>query len=306
MISETWLINQVSEAIERGFEVEIFSLRHGDSNGVSDKFYEYKMAGHTHYLDMPKNFFWRFLAAVPKVVKILVLNPRALVRALDFRKYGRQALSLQLLFWIEPLVGKKFDLIHCHFGTVAARFVTIKRILRLQEKMVTSFYGQDVSMIFKMKGDKFYDELKKECDAFIVMSDYMKKRVVAKGFDEKKVTVIPIFGIDVNDYPFKEHQINSGEVFEMTTVGRFVEKKGFDDLLRALAIVKQKTTRKFMCNIIGGGELDSKLRDMAKELNVEDVVSFKGFMKIQDIIKYFLNVHLYLQPSKVASDGDQE
>jgi len=264
------------------------------------------MSGATHYLEMPGNLFLRFLVAIPKAIKILIYNPAALFRALNFKKYGRQVLSLQLIFWAAPLVNKNFDLYHCHFGPTANRFLQIRYVLGLKQKIVTSLYGYDVSNMFQTKGEHYYDELKKECDAFIVMSDYMKKRVVAYGFDERKITVIPIFGIDVNDYPFKERTMQPGELFQMTTVGRFVAKKGYDDLLRALAIVKQKTDKKFMCNIIGGGELEPQLLALTKELAIEDRVTYKGIMKIEDIIKYFLNMHLYLQPSKIASDGDQE
>ena len=305
-ISETWLINQVVDLRDRGIEIEVFSLKRGDTANISDRFYENNLSDCTHYLDMPEGKIRRIVAAVPKVLKMLVKNPMALARAFNVRKYGRQAMSGQLLFWTEPFVGKKFDLFHCHFGTVANRFLAIKYVLGLKQKMMTSFYGQDVSMIFQVKGEHFYDELKKECHTYVVMSEYMKQRLVAKGFDEKELHVISIFGIDVNEYSFRERTIKPGETVQMASVGRFVEKKGFDDLLRALAIVKAKTDKKFHCSIIGGGELESKLRAMAKELNVEDVISFNGYMKLEDIINYLLKMHFYLQPSKIASDGDQE
>jgi len=305
-ISETWMINQVAGLKDRGIEVEVFSLRRGDTSYISDTFYKYGMGNYTHYLDMPENKIRRFVAAIPKALHILTKNPMALARAFNIKKYGRQALSLELLFWAEPFVGKNFDLFHCHFGSVANRFLAIKYVLGLRQKIITTFYGQDVSKMFQVKGDKFYDELKKECDTFVAMSNYMKKRLVAKGFDEHKLHVLPIFGIDVNSYPFKERTLKPNETIQIVSVGRFVEKKGFDDLLRALAIVKTKADKKFICNIIGGGPLESRLQAMTKELDLQDVVSFKGYMKVEEIINYFLNMHLYLQPSKTASDGDQE
>jgi colanic acid/amylovoran biosynthesis glycosyltransferase len=110
----------------------------------------------------------------------------------------------------------------------------------------------------------------------------------------------------VGSVPFKERSLKEGETIHMATVGRFVEKKGFDDLLRSLAILKQKISRKFLCHIIGGGELDGELRALAKKLDVEDVVEWKGYMKLEDIEQYLLTMHFYVQPSKTASNGDME
>ncbi|MBX4189722.1 glycosyltransferase [Candidatus Parcubacteria bacterium] len=292
--------------MERGFSVEIFSLHRGETNNISQVFHTYNMADYTYYLDMPGNILKRLYWAIPKAVHLLIKNPAALARAFNVKKYGRQALSLQLLFWAEPLIDKKFDLYHCHFGTVANRFLDIRYVLGSEQKFITSFYGQDVSKMFQVKGDSYYDQLKKDCSGFIAMSEFMKKRLVAKGFDENKVHAISIFGIDVNDYPFQERVFKTGEIIQMVSVGRLVEKKGFEDLLRALAIVKQKTDKNFSCSIIGGGPLEDRLHKVARDLNLEDMVSFKGFMKLQEVIKYFKQAHLYLQPSKTASDGDME
>ena len=45
---------------------------------------------------------------------------------------------------------------------------------------------------------------------------------------------------------------------------------------------------------------------MTESLKLWDVVEFKGYMKIEDIIKMFSDTHLFMQPSKTASDGDKE
>ena len=305
-VTETWMINQVSALKDRGIDVKVFSLKQGNTENISDTFYKYKMADYTYYLDMPQNVLLRFFMAIPKALHMFIKSPMSLARALNIRKYGRQAISLQLLFWSEPFLGKHFDLYHAHFGTIANSFLDIRYVLGIKQKMVTSFYGQDVSAKFMAKGDALYDQLKKECRTFIVMSDFMKKRLMEKGFAEHTISVLPIFGIDADLYPFKERTLDSGEAIQISTVGRFVEKKGFDDLLRATALARTKTDKKFACNIIGGGPLESRLHTLAKELNIQDIISFKGYMKIEDIINYFMNMHLYMQPSKTASDGDME
>jgi len=308
-VSETWLINQIAGLLDRGFDIDIyaFTSQNIDQKNISDRFREYKMSARTTYVGMPEDRIFRIIKAAPKIIRLLFASPRTLGRALNVKKYGKDALSLKFLFWSERFVGKKYDLIHLHDGSIANKFLTIKDIVGINTKLVTSFYGQDVSKRFlDHPGEDIYERLKKEGSAFIVMSNFMKNRIVAKGFDENKIQVLPIFGINVNDYPFKERTLEPNETIQMATVGRFVEKKGFDDVLRALAIVKDKTDKKFMCNIIGGGPLEHDLRALTEKLGLNDLVSYKGYMKIEDIINYFLKMHLYLQPSKTASSGDME
>ncbi len=308
-VSETWMINQIAGLLDRGFDIDIyaFTTQNIDQKHISDEYKKYNMSARTTYIGMPESRILRIIKAAPKIIRLLFMSPGVLARTLNIKKYGKDALSLKLLFWSEQFVGKKYDLIHLHDGLIANRFLTIKDIVGIRTKFITSFYGQDVSRRFRdHPNEDIYKRLKKECSVFIVMSNFMKDRIVAKGFDKSKIQVLPIFGINVDGYPFKERKLEPGEVIQMATVGRFVEKKGFDDILRALAIVKNKTDKKFICNIIGGGPLEHDLRVMTEELCLKDVVSYKGYMKIEDIINYFLKMHFYLQPSKTASNGDME
>lgn len=305
--SMTFIIDQVAGLLDRGFDVDIYSFKRGDPQYVSDRYIEYNMAKRTKYIGMPDSGIERVFRAIPKIVRLVFVSPSTLFRALNIRKYNRDALSLKLLFWSEPFVRtKRYDLIHIHEGTTANQFLHIKDIVGIKTKILTSLLGQDISRrVAENPGRDIYKRLKDESHAFIVMSNNMKERVIAQGFDENKLYVLPI-SVNIKSYPFKKRAVHSGQDIQMVSVGRFVEKKGFDDLLRALAIVKEKTNKKFTCSIIGGGRLENNLHTMTKDLNLEDVVSYKGYMKMEDIINYFKSMHFYLQPSKTAPDGDME
>ena len=91
------------------------------------------------------------------------------------------------------------------------------------------------------------------------------------------------------------------------SVGRFVEKKGFDDLIRAMAIVKRKATHPVLLTIVGGPKVEEeKLRKVAEEAGVMDVIDWRGYMKSQDVLQLYVSQHLYVQASKTASNGDME
>ena len=303
--SETWLINQIADLIERGIDVRLYAFKKGTEENISQRYFDHKMKDRTVYLEMPENLLARFFVAIPKFFHMLFVKPRALLSVFSVREHGANAYSGKLLFWTEPFLDLTADLIHCHFGTVANRFLAIRDALRLPQPFLTSFYGYDVSSVPQQKGAGYYDRLIKECPFFIVMSNNMKDRVAKLGFSREKMDPVPI-SEDVESFPYKERVLEKDEKIRIVTVGRFVEKKGFDDLVRAMAIVKQKLGRPFVCAIIGGGELEGELRALAKELDVEDVVSFEGFMKVQDVVQFLMKSHLYIQPSKTAKNGDME
>jgi colanic acid/amylovoran biosynthesis glycosyltransferase len=307
LVSETFIINQIADLEERGNLVDVFSFSTGSLEHISQRFFEFGLEEKTYYLDMPDNKFRRFLQAIPKLLHVFVVSPSLFVRIFNIKKYGRDALSFRLLFWIEPWLGKekKFDLIHCHFGPVANKFLIIKELLGLKQKIVTTFYGFDVSRIFKIMGDNYYDRLKKECSLFFVMSNNMKERIIMHGFNPLKIKVLPV-SIDTREYPFRERLHKSGEKINIISVGRFVEKKGFNDILKALSIVKKNTKKPFKAFIVGGGPLEKKLLKMTKDLCLEKEIEYQGYMVIEDIIEYFLNMHLFVQPSKTAQNGDME
>lgn len=304
-ISHTFIINQVADLLDRGIEVEVFTFGKGSSKNVSSRYEAYHLDERTHDLGAPKSRFRRLTGALLRAFHMLRTSPRLLIRAVNFAKYGKKAYSLRLLFEVAPFVGKRFDVVHCHFGTCAVSFLDIRDILESDVPFITTFYGYDVSSVFEKSPADFYDRLKREGSLFLVMSNNMKRRVVAQGFPEHKVKVHPA-SIDVRSYPFCERRHRSGEPVEIVSVGRFVEKKGFDDLLRALAIVKRRTDKTFHCSVIGGGPLEEELRRLTSSLGLRDVVDFKGYLKIEDIVELLLKKHIMVQPSKTARDGDME
>jgi colanic acid/amylovoran biosynthesis glycosyltransferase len=247
------------------------------------------------------------MRAIIIAFRLLFTRPSILFRIVKIilRDKLKWTSIIHILEWIQPFSEKKFDVIHCHFGDVAVRFLIIKEVLRLNTPIVTSFYGIDVSAIVRISGPAFYDKLKRECLLFLVMSHDMKRRVVALGFPAERVHVHPV-SIDIESYPFVERTYTPNRPVEIVSVGRLVEKKGFDDLLRALALVKQRSKRSFHCRIIGGGPLDRNLHELTNSLGLSDIVQFTGYMRIDEIIKLLLQMDIMAQPSKTAINGDME
>jgi colanic acid/amylovoran biosynthesis glycosyltransferase len=304
VVSETFIIDQITGLEKRGVDVEILSFQRGEFENITRSFFDNKILEKTRYLDLPKGRFARIFFGVPRIISLAFKQPKILVKCLNFRKYGRDAYTLKLVYWAYWLKDIDVDLFHCHFGTVANKFMLAREVLGLRQKFVTTFYGFDASRIFVKHGPGVYGRLKEESSLFFVMSSNMKERLVKNGFDSRKIVIHPP-GIDIESYPFKERELDGKEV-RITSVGRFVEKKGFDDLIKALAIVKERSKTPFKCSLIGDGPMKEELVRLSDNSGVGDLVDFKGYMKIEDIIDFFGKTHFFVQPSKTAKDGNME
>lgn len=302
-VANTFIIDQISALKKRGFRVSIIAFKKGSETDVASDYHSYGMARETTYLDMERSIAGRVFPAVSKLFRLGMKNPAIALRALNIFRYGKDALSLKTVYWAELFMNRDCDLVHCHFGPSARKFEIARSILRLEQKFVTTFYGYDVSRTLRDEGPHYYDGLKKNCSAFFVMSCDMKRRLMAYGFDEDTLIVNPP-GIHAGRAPIQER--HPGKTVEMVSVGRLVEKKGYDDLLKALSLVKKKTTRSVRCTIVGDGPLRSALTAMRLELGLTDTVAFPGYMKREEIDALLPSMHLYIQPSKTDSSGNME
>lgn len=82
--------------------------------------------------------------------------------------------------------------------------------------------------------------------------------------------------------------------FTIISIGRLVEVKGFDKIIKIASALKNKGYDLKFC-ILGIGELEYQLKDMAKTYGVEDVVEFLGFKN--NPYPYLANSDIFLSTS---------
>lgn len=90
----------------------------------------------------------------------------------------------------------------------------------------------------------------------------------------------------------------------IVTVGRAVEKKGFDDLLRALAALPPDLH--WRCAHVGSGERLGRLKVLARELGIAERVAFLGAKTQPDVVALLREADLFCLPSRAAGSGDRD
>jgi glycosyltransferase involved in cell wall biosynthesis len=89
------------------------------------------------------------------------------------------------------------------------------------------------------------------------------------------------------------------------SVGRLVAKKGFPDLLRACAVLKQSGQR-FRCAIYGDGPLRAELTELIDELGLAGDVVLPGECSQRELIPIFQQADIFALTPFVTEDGDRD
>lgn len=92
--------------------------------------------------------------------------------------------------------------------------------------------------------------------------------------------------------------------FQMMSVGRLVEKKGFDNLIDALALLPE--TLDWHWTHIGGGALDAEMRARADAAGISARITWRGACDQPEVIASMRESDLFVLPSRVAEDGDRD
>lgn len=90
----------------------------------------------------------------------------------------------------------------------------------------------------------------------------------------------------------------------LMSVGRAVDKKGYDTLLAALAALPGGFHWTF--THIGGGPRLAALKALSEELGVADRVSWLGARSQADVLALYRSSDLFILPSRITQDGDRD
>ncbi|MGO7360896.1 glycosyltransferase [Rhizobium leguminosarum] len=88
------------------------------------------------------------------------------------------------------------------------------------------------------------------------------------------------------------------------SVGRAVEKKGYDVLLRALALLPAELH--WRMDHIGGGEELAKLKALAAELGISGRIVWKGAMAQEDVLDHYRRADVFALACRIAANGDRD
>jgi glycosyltransferase involved in cell wall biosynthesis len=197
--------------------------------------------------------------------------------------------------------GKRIDHLHAHFAHDPA---LIAYLVHLMTGIPFSFtaHARD---LFQVPEKALADRIRRAnavvtcCRANL---DYLDQ--IAPSQEPKFMLVY--HGVNLSDF-------QSGSIADtvsmkrplILSVGRLVEKKGFQDLLQALLIVKERG-EKFQCAIYGAGPLCEQLRDWIEQHGMAGEVTLMGDRTQQELIAVFKSATFFALTPVQTADGDRD
>ena len=198
-------------------------------------------------------------------------------------------------------------LIHAHFAIDAAAALPIQK--QLDIPLVVTLHGYDATM--SDQGLRHYaagrtylrrkKELRHRARFFVCVSEHIRSQALERGVPEEKLRTIPI-GVDLKFFapdPLRSRDLDPIVLF----VGRLVEKKGCEHLIRAMSQVEVfHPDAKLL--IVGDGPLLDPLRAQAYASLRR--CTFLGVQPPSVVRDLMYRATVLAVPSIVAGTGDSE
>ena len=205
--------------------------------------------------------------------------PAAARRAIA--EWGRKTdfLRLYQAAWLGPrLQAREVRHVHAHFAGLAAR----------TGYWLKQFFGIGYSFtahandIFAPKPfEVSLGKLIAEARAVVTVSDF-GVRFLQEKFPQDATRIHRVYnGIDLS--LFKPADF-AAETPTIISVGRLIEKKGFQDLIEACRLLRESGI-KFRCEIVGEGPLESELREQIATTGLTDIVRLAGPLPQDQVIE---------------------
>jgi colanic acid/amylovoran biosynthesis glycosyltransferase len=191
--------------------------------------------------------------------------------------------------------------LHGHFGWSGydARWARE----RLGLPLITTFYGRDIGLgRTDPEWRERYAELFETGDRFVCEGPAMAQQLADIGCPPEKTRIVKI-GIDLARFPFAP-PVRSRPLVVMQAA-RLVEKKGVDVAIRAFASASPRIGDSQLW-IIGDGPCLDGAQKLSADLGVEHCVRFLGSVSYDEYNALLKKVHIGIQPSRTAPDGDTE
>jgi glycosyltransferase involved in cell wall biosynthesis len=291
--SETFIVNEVLAHEAAGLDVEIFSVRPCNDVRFQERISQVQAPVTRLPAGSPKGSV--LLDAIRRGAKTC---PN-IWSAIENSQHVDAITIHQAIRLAEAVRDRNISHLHAHFATLPAA------VARLAAQIAGISYSLTAHAkdIFHESVDN--EELRQkfaDAAAVITVSEFNRKHLIEE-YRLPDQSVHRVYnGLDLAHLPFEPTLPRQRHILG---VGRLVPKKGFDDLIRACAIL-QKSGTDFSCTIIGDGELREPLQRLIDSHDLNHVVQMVG-PQPQEQVKALLRISaIHAAPCVVSGDGDRD
>jgi glycosyltransferase involved in cell wall biosynthesis len=308
-LSETFIRNEIAELERQGLALRIFSLKRPPLYTLQQG----AGGGRPSVVYLPERVWKEPFRVLLAQFSVLCRHPLGYVRTLAHVLRGRKLRSLprglrrfsQTCCLIHQLGGAKH--LHAHFASDPTRLASWARMLcgisfsvsthakdLFQDKRIDS-----IGLHYKLKAARFI-VANSQFSASSLLSSINGSPSNGANPPPKVVTVYN--GVDLGEFSARREEPNQPMIL---SVGRLIEKKGFEILLDACAILQQGGKR-FTCNIVGSGPLRRTLQQQIERLGLTPVVRLHAECSHGQLLPFYERAMVFVLPCVVSANGDRD
>jgi glycosyltransferase involved in cell wall biosynthesis len=316
-LSQTFILNEVLALEKLGVSIQIFALT--DSHEKVVQMQVDQIQAPVRYLDddMEQRSLWSMLRENVEIARLhfkgyfhslvyIAVNRRIDKGYTVGSRWGCFLQAVHLIYILmlnERNTGKRIDRLHAHFAHDPA---LVAYLVHLMTGIPFSFtaHARD---LYQVPAEVLTDRIH-EAKAVITCCranlDYLTG--IAPSHTSKFSLIY--HGVNLKDFQpppaTQEADLPLGCPL-ILSVGRLVEKKGFQDLLQALLLIKQQGVV-FECAIYGDGPLHGQLQGWIEEHGMTGEVTLRGNRTQQELISVYQSAALFILTPIQTEDGDRD
>ncbi|MBX2855046.1 MAG: glycosyltransferase family 4 protein [Rhodobacteraceae bacterium] len=302
-LSETFVAQELAGLERAGVPFDIWSLRH-PTDAKTHPIHDEITAGRRYLPEYLRNEPWRVLRAVASQLGKArfwraagvwlwdLARDRTVNRA---RRFGQAAVLAREL----PMETRFLYAHFLHTPASATRYAAIMRGI----PWGFSAHAKDIWTTSDWeKREKIAD-----CAFGVTCTASGASHLQGLAPTPQRVSLL-YHGLDLSRFPSppdsRQARDGSGEAVTLVSVGRLVAKKGYPDLLAALAMLPPDLKWRFIH--IGGGPLGAELAAEAARMGISSHIEWRGAQAQTAVIAALREADLFVLPSRIAADGDRD
>ncbi len=307
-LSETFIAQEIEALERRGLNIRIVSLRHPTDRTVHPvhRRIEADISYLPEYLyQEPMRVWrsWRKARRLPGYKAARALWLADLRRDLTPNRIRRFGQALVLAAELAP----EFEHLHAHFLHTPASVARYTAQLT-DRSWSCSAHAKDIWTTPEWEKREKLAEVSWLTTCSKAAYDHLA--ALAPDGDAGNTVMLAYHGIDLGQFPAPAETVadrdgrDDGDPVRILSVGRAVPKKGYDDLIAALAALPDGLNWRF--DHIGGGALAHGLRDLARDAGIDDRITWHGAQPQEAVLEACQGADLFVLASRIAPDGDRD
>jgi glycosyltransferase involved in cell wall biosynthesis len=293
--SETFIVTELLAREAAGDDITIFALRTSDDPRFHPELA--RVAAEVNYAPQPTrpSELWDVLRDAARVPQL----DAAIGREIDELLAVDVDDAVHAVWLARRVIEDGITHLHAHFATSPT---TVARLASLLTGVPYSFTAH--------AKDLFHESVRTEhlrlkvagASYVATVSAYNVRHFEGLFPDLAERIHLVHNGLELDRFPFRLPS-TAGETLHLVAVGRLVEKKGFEVLIDALALLRHRGIRVSL-TLAGGGERAESLAERVRLRGLEDVVELVGPVPQDEVARLLRSADAFVVPCVVAEDGD--